>query len=74
VVHLAAFPGGRAEFYDTLLEPDADGLLVPALAERYSISDDSLRWTFELREGVKFHHGKDFEAEDVVASFKRILR
>jgi peptide/nickel transport system substrate-binding protein len=45
----------------------------PALALNWSVSDDGLIWTFELREGVKFHDGTDFNAEAVEFSFMRIL-
>jgi len=41
----------------------------PALATDWSASDDLMEWTFKLREGVKFHDGSDFDANDVVASF-----
>jgi peptide/nickel transport system substrate-binding protein len=41
----------------------------PALATDWSATDDLMEWTFKLREGVKFHDGSDFDANDVVASF-----
>ena len=40
--------------------------IVPDLAERWEISADGKLYTFHLRRGVKFHHGKPFRAEDVV--------
>jgi len=45
----------------------------PDLAESWTHSDDLKQWTFQLRKGVKFHHGRELEAEDVVAFFKRII-
>src|SRR5210317_1338897 len=36
-------------FYDTLAEPDMNGKIVPALAEKWKISDDALVWTFYLK-------------------------
>lgn len=59
--------------YDTLVEPDRDGRIVPALAESWQVSDDSLVWTFRLRDGVTFHDGSDFDARDVAATFNRVL-
>jgi len=41
------------------------------LAEDWTVSDDGLVWTFNLREGVKWHNGDDFTAEDVVFTFNR---
>src|SRR5829696_8361380 len=38
-----------------------------------SASEDLKTWAFKLREGVKFHHGKTFDAEDVLATMNRIL-
>jgi len=53
----------------------ADGYhtIVPALATTWSVSDDGTVYTFNLREGVTFHDGTPFSAEDVVATFDRII-
>lgn len=48
-----------------LLEFDYDMNPSPLLATEWSISDDGLTYTFKLREGVKWHDGEDFTAEDV---------
>lgn len=45
----------------------------PWLVEDYNVSSDAKRWTFKLKEGVKFHHGTELTAEDVVFTFDRIL-
>lgn len=58
--------------YDTLVEPDTTGEIVPALATDWTVSDDGLRWEFSLREGVVFHHGRTLSAADVVATIERI--
>jgi peptide/nickel transport system substrate-binding protein len=58
--------------FDTLVEPDAEGKIVGALAERWEISADNLTWTFYLRKGVKFHNGDTLTAKDVKATFDRI--
>jgi peptide/nickel transport system substrate-binding protein len=58
--------------YDTLVEPDASGQIVGALAERWQTSADNLTWTFTLRQGVKFHNGDSLSSADVKASFERI--
>lgn len=57
------------------VEVDADGnsKIVPSLAESWDISDDGLEYTFHLRQGVKFHSGNDFTAEDVAYTFHRML-
>jgi peptide/nickel transport system substrate-binding protein len=58
--------------YDTLVEPAPDLSFQPALATEWEVSDDLLTWTFTLREGVTWHNGREFVADDVVASFNRI--
>ncbi|MFP4114613.1 MAG: ABC transporter substrate-binding protein [Spirochaetota bacterium] len=59
-------------FYDTLVEPDRSGDLVPALAESWDISEDGLTWTFSLRDGVRFHNGEPLTSSDVRATFERL--
>ncbi len=59
-----------------ILEPlfqyeDGGTKVIPALATDYSVSDDSLVWTINLREGVKFHDGTDFNAAAVVFNYER---
>ncbi|MEN8244764.1 MAG: ABC transporter substrate-binding protein [Thermodesulfobacteriota bacterium] len=58
--------------YDTLAEPDQTGKIVPALAEKWDISQDGMTWTFTLRKGVVFHNGDKLTAQDVKATFDRI--
>jgi peptide/nickel transport system substrate-binding protein len=52
---------------------DRDLTLKPELAKRWESSEDLKTWTFYLREGVKFHHGRELDAEDVVVTINRIL-
>lgn len=59
--------------YETLVSRALDGSLEPWLAtEWYIHPDDPTVWVFELREGVTFHDGAAFTAEDVVASVTRV--
>ncbi len=59
--------------YNRLLDVDDNFNTIPELAESWSVSDDGLTWTFNLRQGVKFHDGSDFDANDVVYTFKRFF-
>ena len=58
---------------DVEVGTDGNSKIVPSLAESWDISDDGLEYTFHLRQGVKFHNGNDFTAEDVAYTFHRIL-
>jgi len=59
--------------YEPLVRTDENLAVIPALAESWAFSDDGLQLTFNLRQGVTFHDGSDFTAEDVIASYERIL-
>jgi len=54
--------------FDCLTEVAADGTLVGELAESWEASADAKTWTFKLRQGVTFHNGKPFGADDVIES------
>ncbi|MFV0335509.1 MAG: ABC transporter substrate-binding protein [Tropicimonas sp.] len=57
--------------FDGLVNQDEKQQIQPGLALSWEIVDDTT-WEFRLREGVKFHDGSDFTAEDVVASINRV--
>lgn len=61
------------QIYNSLLAIDLENKIGPSLATEWSVSDDDLTWTFKLREGVTFHDGSNFDSEDVVATFERLL-
>lgn len=58
--------------YEGLVRYDRDLRIEPALATSWEILDDQATWRFTLREGVTFHDGAAFTAEDVVASLARV--
>jgi peptide/nickel transport system substrate-binding protein len=57
--------------HDALLKPLPGNLLTPCLAESWTESADGLVYEFKLREGLTFHNGDPFTAEDVKFSFLR---
>ncbi len=63
--------------FDRLVESvtvgPGESKLVPGLAEKWSVSDDGLVYTFNLRKGAKFHNGDEVKAEDVYFTFDRML-
>jgi oligopeptide transport system substrate-binding protein len=61
------------QIFDGLVQFDKDLVVTPCLAKSWKISPDGLTYTFYLREGVKFHHGRELTAEDVAYSLTRIL-
>jgi peptide/nickel transport system substrate-binding protein len=69
---------GSSKIYDGLLRLAATEsgtpVLEPALAESLpEVNDDATAWTVTLRDGVSFHDGSAFDADDVVATFEAIL-
>ncbi len=72
------FDASSKNIYNRLVEFEPGTTSIrPALAESWSVSDDGLEYTFNLRRGVKFHStdyftpGRDFNADDVIFSFQR---
>ncbi|MFP4083175.1 MAG: ABC transporter substrate-binding protein [Candidatus Aminicenantes bacterium] len=61
------------QIYDGLVDLDNHFNIVPSLAEYWEISSDRKTFTFHLRKGVRFHHGREISAEDVKYSLQRIL-
>jgi ABC-type transport system substrate-binding protein len=62
------------QIYDGLVKFDNNFLVIPSLAEYWTISDDGKRITFYLRKGVKFHHGREMTADDVKFSLERLVQ
>ncbi|NNE63813.1 MAG: ABC transporter substrate-binding protein, partial [Gammaproteobacteria bacterium] len=72
------FDASSRQIFNKLVEFETGTTkIVPGLAESWSVSDDGLEYTFNLRKGVKFHAtkdftpGRDFNADDVLFSFNR---
>ncbi|WP_424138363.1 ABC transporter substrate-binding protein [Roseomonas chloroacetimidivorans] len=57
--------------FDNLVHRDAQGRLIPGLAESWRLVDDTT-WEFKLREGVRFHNGEPFTAADVTYTINRV--
>ncbi len=62
-----------ANIFEGLTKIGANGEVLPALATDWEISDDNLTYIFKLKQGVKFHDGSDFNAQDVIFSFERAM-
>lgn len=61
-----------ALMFSPLLTYDKDLKLVPNVAESFTISPDSLTFTFKLKKGVLFHNGKEMTSRDVKVSYDLI--
>jgi oligopeptide transport system substrate-binding protein len=61
------------QIFDGLVQFDKDLNIIPCLAKSWKISPDGLTYTFYLREGVKFHNGREVIADDFIYSFTRII-
>ncbi|MFO1351689.1 MAG: ABC transporter substrate-binding protein [Gammaproteobacteria bacterium] len=60
--------------FETLVARDEKAAPIPDLAESFTVSNDGLVYTFKLRQGVKFHNGKEMTAADVKASLERYAK
>lgn len=58
------------QLYDSLVHLDRFGEIQPALAESWELSEDGTEYTFHLRQGVTFHNGEAFNADDVIATWE----
>jgi peptide/nickel transport system substrate-binding protein len=73
----AETPGAATPFtflyalHDALVKPLPGNDMAPSLAESWRQSDDGLTYEFKLREGLTFHNGDPFTADDVKFSFIR---
>lgn len=62
------------QVFDGLVDYDPETLeVVPAIAEKWDLSDDGLVYTFHLKKGVKFHSGRECTAEDFVYAWTRAV-
>lgn len=59
--------------FNGLTAHDGEGKVVPALASSWSYDQDSLTYTFKLRDDVKWHDGSEFTADDVAFTIKAIM-
>jgi peptide/nickel transport system substrate-binding protein len=59
--------------FEALTTVAENGEVLPNLATGWDVSEDGLTYTFTLAQGVKFHDGTDFNADDVVFSFNRAM-
>jgi peptide/nickel transport system substrate-binding protein len=59
--------------YSSLVRINSEMGVEPDLATSWESNAAADEWTFQLREGVKWHDGKDFSSEDVAATVERIL-
>jgi peptide/nickel transport system substrate-binding protein len=57
--------------HDALVKPMPGNMMAPSLATQWHESEDGITYDFDLRQGVKFHNGDPFTAEDVQYSFER---
>jgi len=60
------------QFLESLVSRDADGEIIPWLAESWQVSEDGLTWDFELKDGISFTDGTPFDAAAVQANVEHI--
>jgi peptide/nickel transport system substrate-binding protein len=60
--------------YEPLVQANIDHTYSPMLATSWDMSEDLKTWTFHLRQGVQFSSGKVLDAQDVVATYQRLMQ
>lgn len=70
---LNGFTNGGQILYAALVQTNADMEVVADLATDYTISEDAMTYTFQLRDGAKFSDGTEITSEDVVFSYKTAM-
>jgi peptide/nickel transport system substrate-binding protein len=60
--------------YDTLFGTDDQLRIRPQMVDKHSVSKDGMKYTFTLRDGLKWHDGQAVAAEDCVESLKRWMK
>lgn len=60
--------------FEGLVKWDEKNRIVPGMAEKWELSPDGKTYTFHLRHGVKFHNGREMNADDFKYSFERACR
>lgn len=60
------------QIYNTLIDVDDNMNFIPELAESWEQPDD-VTYIFKLKEGIKFHNGREMKASDIKYSFERVL-
>lgn len=70
LAHQIAGISARMNMFDTLVEYDYEGRLVPGLAESWTV--DGLTIEFKLRQGIRFHNGEEVDAESVKFTFEHL--
>jgi peptide/nickel transport system substrate-binding protein/oligopeptide transport system substrate-binding protein len=73
--HIVDVPAGSiaAKIFNGLVRFDEDLRIVPDLAQSWSVSADHTTYTFRLKKGVRFSHGREVTAHDFRYSFERVL-
>jgi len=59
------------EIYSGLVSLDTNLQIIPDIAESWTISNNGMKYTFQLRDNAKFHNGKKITAQDFVWAFNR---
>ena len=75
-LHQGATAHPLTQLYNNLVRKDIPSgfrQLIPDLAESWEVSSDGKTYTFHLRNGVKWHDGSPFTADDVIATFQRFI-